>query len=199
MGRLKVNELNQDGRVDHSDSSSEAKKLQESFSVKDLLVGELTTGNDVLDREFFYMLTEGKTQQQMNELKEEVTKDVMNFYDGVAKLEGTSPEENSRTQKFIQRDIDHWFSPWNLQGGKMDHELNDMLNAIADGKLSQDSLKWSVAAIAINNANEHPEFKRNIAGWVKNRCEEQGISLSELPKPVRKKFPELFKKNQIKM
>lgn len=155
-----------------------------------LLLDELTVGGDALDRAFFYRLSSGISETQLASLRESVKEQAERFYENVQKehvalggnLDG---KEWQKTEKFIQKSLDSWFSPWTRLAGRMEEEIG--LRVDLDEKSLSDIL------LGFSRLEEYrPYLDREFKGFVSNRCFDLGFDYSKMAPELR--TPDLLKK-----
>lgn len=171
-------------------AASELAPMGEVKQLERLLVDELTVGGDTLDRAFFYQLSSGMSETQLASLRESVKEKAERFYENVQKehvalggnLDG---KEWQKTEKFIQKSLDSWFSPWTRLAGRMEEEIG--LQVDLDEKRLSDIL------LSFIHLEEYkPYLDREFKGFVSNRCFDLGFDYSKMASELR--TPDLLKK-----
>lgn len=150
-------------------------------SVEDLLFTETTVGGDVLDRAFFYELTEGWSPEALEALKERVTARVQDFYRGVASVQGTDPAETARDVESAARDVGMWFTEGSRLGGMLDSALEGFVRERGAANVTPEELSSFV-----DGFRERPEFSSHadrLVGWMYNRCREYGWDYTRVSDP----------------
>ena len=168
---------------------SEGPKLDQELLGR-LLVDELTVGGDALDRAFFFRLSSGMSETQLASLRESVREQAERFYENVQKehvslggnLDG---KEWRKTEIFIQKSLDSWFSPWTRLAGRMEEEIG--LQVDLDEKRLSDIL------FSFIHLEEYkPYLDREFKGFVSNRCFDLRFDYSKMAPELR--TPELLNK-----
>lgn len=152
-------------------------------SVEDLLFTETTVGGDVLDRAFFYELTEGWSPEALEALKERVTARVQDFYRGVASVQGTGPAETARDVESAARHVGMWFTEGSRLGGMLDSALEGFVRERGAANVTPEELSSFV-----DGFRERPQFashSERLVGWMYNRCREYGWDYTRVSDPYR--------------
>lgn len=171
-------------------AASELAPMGEVKQLERLLVDELTVGGDTLDRAFFYQLSSGMSAEELASLRESVKERVEKFYLNVVKehvaLGGNfDGKEWRKTEIFIQKSLDSWFSPWTRLAGRMEEEIG--LQVDLDEKRLSDIL------LSFIHLEEYkPYLDREFKGFVSNRCFDLGFDYSKMAPELR--TPDLLKK-----
>lgn len=164
-------------------AASELVPIGEVKQLERLLVDELTVGGDALDRAFFYRLSSGMSETQLASLRESVKEKAERFYENVQKehvaLGGNlNGKEWQRTENFIQKSLDSWFSPWTRLAGRMEEEIG--LRVDLDEKSLSDIL------LGFSRLEEYrPYLDREFKGFVSNRCFDMGLDYFKMAPELR--------------
>lgn len=162
-------------------SSSFRKSKGFSPDIEELLYYDLTVGGCVLDRSLVYQCTKDFNDAQMASLKTNLQTRLEEFYDNLMADHLMGEDDCKRAKAAIDKDINSRLGHWPLLAGKMDHQLDE-------AKFSHGVTGNDIARIAGEAFRVHPEYRKIIFGWCKNRCEENGLSAKYLPVSLLRKL-----------
>ena len=96
-------------------------EFQDMMQLKSMLVSEITVSSDVLDRGYFYKLSQNLSEPVMDVLRKIVSAESKQYYKNVRSMVGGDAE---RDNKFVDKQVKSWFSPWTRLAGQMEESID---------------------------------------------------------------------------
>lgn len=162
-------------------SSSFRKSKGFGPDIEELLYYDLTVGGCVLDRSLVYQCTKDFNDAQMASLKTNLQTRLEEFYDNLMADHLMGEDDCKRAKAAIDKDINSRLGHWPLLAGKMDHQLDE-------AKFSHVVTLNDIVSIAGEAVRVHPEYRKIIFRWCKNRCAENGLWAKFLPGSLLRKL-----------
>lgn len=150
-------------------------EFSDFLQLKSMLVREITVGADVLDRAYFYRLSQNFSESVMDVLQKTVSAEAKEYYKNVrAKVGGDAERDN----KFVDKQVNTWFSPWTRLAGRMDYtvdfskfpDINGLIVFLEFFSLLPEC---------------QPYLDKEFKDFAINLCEDWGLNYFELPEKFR--------------
>ena len=158
-------------------------KFNPRESVFTLLLNEVTVGGDVLDRATFWHLTQDFSIRDLENLRSDVERAAVRYYDGIP---GNTGKEKERTDRFVRKTVGSWFRPWTRLAGRIEDTIDRVR---LDGKGPFDEESLAGICLAFSSREDYAPFlDREMKGFVLNRCTDLGLDYMKMPSGLR--YPE---------
>ena len=150
-------------------------EFSDFLQLKSMLVAEITVGPDALDRAYFYKLSQNFPESVMDALQKTVSAEAKGYYKNVRAMVGGDAE---RDNKFVDKQVKTWFSPWTRLAGRMDYtvdfskfpDINGLIVFLEFFSLQPEC---------------QPYLEKEFKGFAVNLCEDWGLNYLELPEKFR--------------
>ena len=165
------------------------RKPQNMSEIERLLVDALTVGGEALDRAHFFALTKEMSDTDLASFRASVKDRVLRFYEGVQKehvsLGGElKPGEWKKTERFVERELNHWFGPWNRLAGKIEYDIEAYMIRLGGELLDERSL--SSILLGYSRLDEYkPYLEKEFKGFVSNKCLDYSLDYSKMAPELR--------------
>lgn len=164
-----------------------------------LLVDELTEEPFTLDRGLFYSLSRDMSGKELAALRQVVGQRARRFYEGLMTdhtergVDIPPPtDEWQITERFIEKELDHWFRPWTRLAGAIEYDIDAHMTRLGGGEIL-DERSLSSILLGYSRLEEYkPYLEREFKGFVSNKCLDYGLDYSKMSPELR--TPDLLKK-----
>lgn len=160
-------------------------EFQNMMQLKSMLVSEITVGPSVLDRGFFYRLSQNLSEPVMDVLRKTVSAESKQYYKNVRSMVGGDAE---RDNKFVDSQVKSWFRPWTRLDGRMEDAIDFARWEIA---IEPDGVPFSVGDLSaiLDSFSKLPEYQpyleKEFKVFAAERCEGLRLNYLDLPEKFR--------------
>ena len=140
--------------------------------LEDLLVMDLTVGGDVLNNEYFYVLSKDLSQKDMDDVRERAATRINDFYKGL------QAEGHIKELPEIDGDLDSWFRPFTRLSGELEFALGELKD------VDEDKLTSVVLSFA-RREDFAPYLQEELPKYIMLLCWQRQLDYTKLPGPMK--------------